>query len=223
MIKRLLFSFIALVSGCAFAMADTDITSVPNTLYFSPVTVVAGKTATVSVKMKNNDVVQSIGAHFYLSDGLKVASDDIGLLVLLSTERTNMRSHSVGSNYIESEKVYKMYVLQAGGKQFSGNDGEVFTIEVEADKDLAPGNYTLRFAEIEFSNNTAPLGILANHIEYEGTITVVADPTGISNVNADGADSVEDVYTADGIKTGKIQKGFNLIKQKNGEVIKLVR
>lgn len=223
MIRRLLLSFITLVCVCTSAMADTDITDVPNTLYFSPTTVVAGKSATVSVKMKNSDVVQSIGTFFYLSDGLKVASDDIGLLVLLSTERTNARAHSVGSNYIEEDKEYRMYVLQSGGKQFSGNDGEVFTIEVEADKDLAPGDYTLKFAETEFSNSAAPMGILANHIVFEGTIKVVADPTGVAGVNADDANAVEDVYTADGIKTGKIQKGFNLIKQKNGEVIKVAK
>lgn len=222
MIKKLLFSLFAIMCGCTCAMADTDITDVPNTLYFSPITIEAGKSGTVHVSMKNNDVVQSIGTWFYLPKGLRVVKDEEGLLILISGDRDSARHpHSLGSNYVEASDVYKMYLLQSGAA-FKGNDGEIFTIEVEADKDLAPGDYTLKFAETEFSNATAPLGILGNHIVFEGTITVTS-PTGISDVNADDANAAEEIYDINGIKIGKIQKGFNLIKQRNGTVIKVAK
>lgn len=226
MIKRLLLSFVVVACGCTYSMADTDITDVANTLYFEPVTVKAGETTTVSVKLKNNGDVQSIGTHLSLSEGLKIVTKTDGgsttYGVKVSAERTAPEKYYVAANYLEGDKEYRVAVLSLSGVTFSGNDGEALTIEVEADKDLKPGAYTMTFSETELSNNSSPLGILANHITYEGTINV-SDPTGINGVDADGDSGVEEVYTADGIKTGKIQKGFNLIKQRNGDVIKVAK
>lgn len=220
--KNILLSLILILFGCMHAMADTDITNVPNTLYFEPVTIQAGETGKVHVCMKNNDVVQTIGAWFYLPKGMKVKEDEEGLYVYSSGDRDNrLHPHSCGANYVVQNDVYKMYLLQSGAA-FKGNDGEVFTVEVEVDKDLAPGDYTMKFAEIEFSNATAPLGILVNHVVFEGTITVTS-PTGIIDINADGTTEGGEIYDINGIRSGKIHKGFNLIKQRNGEVIKIAK
>ncbi len=226
MVNRLLLSLIAIMFGCTYAMADTDISNINNILYYAPITINAGETKDLSIRMKDNGEVQSIGFEFTIPDGMVVPRDEDGLMINLSTERTSYKRHGLSSNYIERAKLYKVAVLQTSGYPFKGTDGEVMTITISVSKDMKPGNYTLRMADIELSGlpkegQEVP-GTISRHGVFEGTITVT-DPTGVTNVGEDNNNGIEEIYTIDGIKTEKIQKGFNLIKQRNGNIIKVAK
>lgn len=226
MIKKLLFSFAAIVCSCVSVMADTDISTLPNTLYFKPVTMTAGETTNLVINMKNNEDVQSIGTYIDFPEGFGVVKGKRKYEVNLIQERTDLETHAIFSNFIEEDRLLKVGILQQAGYPFEGNDGPVFSINVAVDKDVKPGDYTIRIYEIEFSGlphegQDVP-GTIYRKGEFEGTVTVL-DPTGVNNVSADAADEIEGIYTAGGVKIEKTQNGFNLIKKKDGKVIKIAK
>lgn len=219
MIQRLLFSLIAMTFMSTAAMADTDISTLDNILYMKPTSIAAGTTGKLSINMKNSADVQAIGLYFYVPEGTVVASDDYGYFKELSTQRTSPRVHAIGSNYIEAKKEYRVALTTSTGAVFKGNDGEIFTIDLVVPAGMAPGDYTIKIAEQEFSNLQ---GILMNHGVFEGTITVTkAD--GVTDIVSDAANGTGDIYTVDGMKMQKLQDGFNIIRQKDGKTIKVAR
>ena len=219
MIKKILLSFVALVCGCVGAMAYSDITTLDNILYTDPVTIAAGSTSTIKVNMKNSEVVQAVGGELYVPEGMKILKNEYDIYGMLSSVRTNIIVHNFGMNYVAARDVYKYAIISYSGKTFSGNDGEVFTFEIAVDKDVKPGDYTSKFNEVELSNQQ---GVIGKRSVFEGKITVV-DPTGITNVDASDANGTEEIYTAGGVRVDKIQNGFNLIKTKDGKVIKVAK
>ncbi len=218
MIRKILFSFIALVCGCVSTMADTDLSTLSNTLYFKPITITAGEKASLVINMKNSEEVQAIGGYLYLPEGMTVAKNEYDLYGMLSSERTNAMLHTFGMNHLGNNK-YAYALFSPLGKTFSGNDGAVFSMDIAVDKDLKPGDYTLFLREIELSNRN---GIIGKRSVFEGTVTVVA-PTGVTNVSADDSEGAEEIYTVGGVKIEKAQNGFNLIKKKDGKVIKIAK
>lgn len=220
--KKLFLSIVATALSSTAVMADTDISAIDNILEFKPTTIQAGTTGTVSVNMKNSDNVQSIGLYFYLPDGMSVPYESDNLKIKLSTARTGQGSHSLFCNYLQDLKEYRVGILQTTGKAFNGNEGEVFTIDVAVPENMPVGNYILRLSNQEFSNATAEKGILMKDGIFEGTITVT-EPNGIQSALSDSVNGIEDIYTLDGIKTQSVNKGLNIIKKENGEVIKVVK
>lgn len=219
MIKRILFSFVAMICTSAVAMADTDISGTDNILYTKPVTVKAGDTGQLSICMKNSVDVQTIGSYFYMPEGTTVLSDDDGLKIKLSNDRTSAARHELFSNYVADADEYRIGILQTSGSTFSGSDGEVATVDFSVADDVTPGNYTVKLAQQELSNTS---GQAAYKMVYEGTITVTkAD--GIHDVTSSAANGADEIYTAGGMKVKSLQKGLNIVRQKGNKTIKIAK
>ncbi len=93
--KKLLFSVLALclsfVVGNVHAQ-DTDISSLENIIYIEPVTVYAGSTYTLSVKMKNSVETEGFQFDLFLPEGMEFCKDEDDFpMTYLSEERTNSR------------------------------------------------------------------------------------------------------------------------------------
>ncbi len=223
MMKKLLLALVAIICSANAAMAETDITGVNNTLYFEKTTVEAGKTATISVKMKDNGEVQSIGYKFKLPEGLAVVKSARGILqISLSMERTDNDSHSCSKNYITDLDEYRVGILQTAGFPFMETDGEVCTIKIEAAADMKPGSYDVTFYEVELSGKSGIITEKGVNDTFTGTITVTGS-TGINDAKADADEGVKAVYSANGMKQQQVRKGLNIIRKADGTVVKVAK
>lgn len=212
--KKFILAFATMFIAFAPAMAQ-DIEQIKdNSLYTLDCTVNKGEQATISVQMKNSAFVQSIGLYFSLPEGIMVARNSRDMLMIdLSMERTAMDLHSLSKNYINEE--YRVAILQLAGFPFDGNSGEVFTITCDIDENLPEGEYEIRLFNVELSGRSTlyDKGIISNHGEYFGKITVV-DPTGVTGVAAEQNDAME-IYGVNGVKQSSLRPGLNIVKNIN--------
>lgn len=217
--KKFLFCFIAMLVSIAPAMAQDIETIADNSLYTLDAKGYPGKQLKISVQMKNTAFVQSIGMYFTLPEGISVAKNSRDMLMInLSTERTDVDLHSLGKNYVKGE--YRVAILQLAGYPFEGNSGEVFTITCNVDENLPLGDYEIRLFNVELSGRSDlyDKGIISNHGEYFGKISIVEDPTGIAGITAADSDDIE-IYSVNGVKQSSLQPGLNVVKNvKTGEV-----
>lgn len=217
--KKFLFCFIAMLVSIAPAMAQDIETIADNSLYTLDAKGYPGKQLKISVQMKNTAFVQSIGMFFTLPEGISVAKNSRDMLMInLSTERTDAELHSLGKNYVNGE--YRVAILQLAGYPFDGNSGEVFTITCNVDENLPLGDYEIRLFNVELSGRSDlyDKGIISNHGEYFGKISIVEDPTGIAGITAADSDDIE-IYSVNGVKQSSLQPGLNVVKNvKTGEV-----
>lgn len=211
--------------GIAPAVAQDIETIADNSLYTLDATGYPGKQLTISVQMKNSLPVQAIGLHFTLPEGFSVPFDE-GIYVKceLSTERTTSRKHTLGATCPHNEE-YRVAIMTPVAAFFSGNSGEVFTIPVDVAQDVPYGDYEIKLLEVELS------GLVENEegkkvdwytrprLTYSGKISIVEDPTGITDVApAINNDQVE-IYSVNGVKQSSLQPGLNIVKNvKTGEV-----
>ena len=92
-----------------------------------------------------------------------------------------------------------------------------------------PGTYRIRF-KVDWDNIDAGGSVLStNHILnngggiYDATLEVVEPVTdGISTINAEAANGEAQLYTVDGVKLAKLQKGLNIVRSADGKVKKVL-
>ena len=92
-----------------------------------------------------------------------------------------------------------------------------------------PGTYRIRF-KVDWDNIDAGGSVVSgNHILnngggiYDATLEVVAPVTdGISTINAEVANGEAQLFTVDGVKLSKLQKGLNIVRSADGKVMKVL-
>lgn len=222
--KKYIYALATMLLGIMPAMAQ-DIATIPdNSLYVLDTTVAKGARTVLSVQMKNSAEVQSIGTYFTLPEGFTVPMEDDAYLIDLSLERTTYKKHGIGSNLVDGE--YRVAILQSAGSPFKGTEGEVFTITVDVADTVEPGEYEVRLFKSELSGDSryetdGIKGIISRNGEYKGKITVT-DPTGMTEVSADGDAAGVEVYGVNGVKQPSLMKGLNIVKDaKTGKVKKI--
>lgn len=164
----------------------SDNTSIENGLYVTEATCVKGENTTLIVNMKNSAGVQTVGCDIYLPEGFDFEKNTEGEAagVLLSDVRTNKTEsayHVLGSA-IQADGALRVGILQQTGKEFEGNDGEIFRISVAVPEEFQEGDYLVKISNQEFSF----LGGSNNPSETYSKITVVS-PTGINDIRNSGA------------------------------------
>ena len=91
-----------------------------------------------------------------------------------------------------------------------------------------PGTYRIRF-KVDWDNiDAGGSAVSGNHILnngggiYDATLEVVTPVVdGISTINAEAADGVQ-LFTVDGVKLSKLQKGLNIVRTADGKVKKVL-
>ena len=92
-----------------------------------------------------------------------------------------------------------------------------------------PGTYRIRF-KVDWDNIDAGGSVLStNHILnngggiYDATLEVVEPVVdGISSINAEVANGEAQLFTVDGVKLSKLQKGLNIVRSADGKVKKVL-
>lgn len=162
-----------------------------NTIYMDSTSAVAGTQAVLSVKMKN--VVAMTGFQFdlVLPEGMTVAKDEDGFdLIELSSERTSSKKTDFFNSAVQADGSIRVMASSTKSYTFDGNDGEVATIKVDIDPDLAEGDYSVVMKNIVMSDADAKTYKVDKEV---ATLTVVKKTIVRGDANGDGIISVGDL------------------------------
>ena len=156
----------------------------PNTIYMDDVDVMAGTDAVLSVKMKNEVAVEGFEFDLYLPDGMSFVVDEDGFPEAnLSLERTTARKTNNFDAVIQPDGALRVLAASSNGSTISGNDGEVATVKIRIDENLAAGTYTLQLKDIVISDVDAVSHYTEERDAYATVVQGVA--TGLDGFDAD--------------------------------------
>lgn len=153
--KKLLTVLVALCLGLVTKAEPTDLSQYDNLVYAQELTAQAGSTATLSIQMKNTVSITSWQFDMLLPDGVTYVTDGTdekeNEKIALSLERTTAAKHNIFEHAMQKDGYMRVLCASTTNKLFSGTEGEVATVEINIDKDLAPGDYYINIKGIVMS------------------------------------------------------------------------
>ena len=191
----LLYGSIERPVGCRESRSSNSVLSdnaeLENTVYIAPASVTAGEELTLSVKMKN--AVDAEGFQFTLTlpEGMSVVRDAEGFAeASLNTERTTKDGINTFATSLLPDGTLKVLAASTNGSAISAGDGEVCTIKVHVDADMAEGDYTLQLSDVAISDANAQSHDVAL---VEATLTV-NEASGISATLNDQGETIDEPF-----------------------------
>lgn len=188
-----------------------------NVMFVAPFNATAGTQATISIEMKNKAEIRGFQFNLYLPEGITVVK---------SSKRRIQGALSPGRLPAEDEHTLTLsehpadvtgfgsYIKFLCSSQymetFTGNSGEVATLQVNVASDMAKGTYPIQLREIRMTEND-----IRNYYDtalIESTVTIEGASSGIVSID-NGPLTIDNEagawYTLDGRKlAGKpAQKG----------------
>lgn len=171
--KKLLTVLVALCLGLIAKAEPTDLSQYDNLVYAQDLTAQAGSTATLSIQMKNTVPITSWQFDMLLPDGVTYVTDGTdeknNEKINLSLERTTAAGHNIFEHAMQKDGYMRVLCASTTNKLFSGTEGEVATVEINVDKELAPGDYYINIKGIVMSD--APVGGLQNVFRVQSIVT----------------------------------------------------
>lgn len=147
--KILMIVFVSMLCMAAKAQTATDVSTMDNVVYMEPVTIAAGTTQTLSIKMKNTVGIQTVQFDVIMPDGIRVALDEEGYeMFFLSTARTTARKMDSFSAVTLSDGHYRVLINSTKGETFDGTDGEIVQVTVNVAATAEAGDRTVLIKDI---------------------------------------------------------------------------
>lgn len=180
------------------------------TIYADAVTMAAGESVDLSVKMKNSVPMTGFQFDVVMPEGLSIAMDEDGYyLIDLSTERTTTRNTNTFDSALQADGSVRVLAGSTKSKTFEGTDGEVCTITVKAAEGIAEGTYTVVLKNIIMSDATGK----TYKVDRSETAVTIGTATGIREISTG---SVNGKYLKDGkliiIRNGKQYNATGLME-----------
>ena len=181
---------------------DTDISALDNAIYIERTEGLIGSTMDISVKMKNDFGVRNILFDLELPEGATING------WTLSEDRI--------SEGIPMDKVFSMYSdngnkiavecdLNDGDKTFTGNDGEIGTIQVTFADDMEVGNYPVYVFNAHIGDTNNSIDLLLSNTKS----TLVLEDYLVGDINGDGKILIGDVIAMLNYIVGSPSNNFN--------------
>lgn len=189
MIKKLSLLSICLCLGLLAKAEATDVSQFENVVFPVSTTGEAGKNVTVSVEM--NNTVDATGFQFdiVLPKGISVATDEDGFyLIELSETRTTSKKTDFFSSALQPDGSVRVMCSSTKSYIFEGSSGEVCTMILNVEEDVANGNYPIIFKNIKISDANANSYKVE---QVEATLTIEGFLLG--DANGDGKVRIGDV------------------------------
>lgn len=164
--------FVSMLCMAAKAQTATDVSTMDNVVYMEPVTIAAGTSQTLSIKMKNTVGIQTVQFDMVFPEGIRVALDDDNYeMFFLSTARTTARKMDSFSAVTLSDGHYRVLINSTKGETFDGTDGEIVQVTVNVAATAEAGNRPVLIKDIVLVD-TGSNGFRTD--EVNTVITVVA-------------------------------------------------
>ncbi len=137
------------------------------------------------VGLKNDKQITGLQLDLYLPDGVTVATNSKGKMLISTTDRME-GTYSISSSQMDG--FVRILGYSADGDAFSGNSGDILNVTLNIADNVADGNYTIRVKDIVLSD--------VNSTEYHpadagATLTVKSYVLG--DVDNSGAININDV------------------------------
>jgi len=180
------FILVMVCFGLSIAKAErTDVSVIDNVVYMNDETADVGKLDTLSILMKNVDMITGYEFFLELPEGLSFATDEDGFyLTALSTARTTARKTNYFDCTVNEEGLLHVLCSTTAADPstgnlytFSGNDGEVCTVVINIPEDFIPGTYSLFLKEVVLTPSSADKGYETAVVE--SLLTIKSIDTGI--------------------------------------------
>lgn len=187
-----------------FDNEDTDLEKYENVLFVKGGKGVAGLTTTLSLMLNNTIEAVGFQCDFYAPEKTCVPKDEDGFYMMdLSTERTTYSKTNLFETGLQADGAIRILCSSSKNYAFSGTTGEVATITLSLDKDIAPGEYPLVLKNIVISN---PEGRTYKVPYVKTTLTV--ESFNLGDANGDGEVNIGDYTTIASHILGKPQDAF---------------
>ncbi|MBR5633663.1 MAG: leucine-rich repeat domain-containing protein, partial [Prevotella sp.] len=169
---------LARLSAKAPRRAPTNISTLDDAIYVSPITAAPGTQQELSIQMKNSSNVVGFEFSLELPDGITVALDGDNMpMAELSTERTTTKRTTSFDSAIQPNGTLKVLCgttaqNSSTGKlyTFNGNEGEIARITIEVPANYEEGVYEVSILNALFADEDAKKTTLQTPIVSELTI-----------------------------------------------------
>ncbi len=182
-------------------------------LYIEDFEMEPGEEKEVNILLNNPDAeYRDLQFDLYLPEGITVVQDEDDEFMVDKGDRCT-KKHTIGFSYTDGHYVCMLY--STAKNPLSGNSGDILTITLKADGNVAPGAKTGSFRNVSLSKTdaTGP-----TYDEFFFDITVKG-ADGIEDVIAD--DREYQIYTLDGKAVNVLQRGVNIIHYSDGTTKKV--
>jgi hypothetical protein len=184
---------------------DTDLTGIDNVIYVAPQTVAPGEKATLSICMKNTAAIRGFQFDMYLPTGVTAVKNNKGRYICSFTaDRLPEDDEHTLTLGAQGDGAIRFLCGSQYDETFTGNDGEIATIQIEVASDVVEGEYPILLKNMKLTETD--ISKYYETAEVESTLTVTVT-TGIKSaeVQQDGV-----IYNLQGQKLNAPKKGINI-------------
>ena len=193
---------------------DTDLSAYDNVIYVAPQTIEPSETATtitLSICMKNTADIRGFQFDMYLPDGVTAKKNAKGKIqgVAFNADRLPEDDEHTITVSAQADGAIRFLVGSMYDETFTGNDGELMTMEVNVAANMAEGAYPIILKNMKLTETDISKFYEAAAVETTLTVTTT---TGIQQMeNAAGASTTHDLQ---GRRVQNPSKGLYIIDGK---------
>ena len=169
---------------------NTDISDNGNVIYIEPFAVTPGTPTTISFKMKNMAEIRGFQFDLYLPEGMTVVKSSRGRIQgALSEGRLPEDDEHELTFSEQADGAIRFLCSSLYDETFTGNDGEIATLQVNVAENMADGNYPIVMKHVKLTETDISKFYLTEEVETTVSVLSTAevlkgDVTGEGNVNA---------------------------------------
>lgn len=192
------------------AMADD------NYLHLADIDIQPGETKEIQMLMTNANVVKAIQGNIKLPAGLSFVTKSNGKVNASNIDdRAEDFTLSCG---IQTDGSLTFAQYSGDGFTYEGNSGGIFTFKIKADDTATPGIYSIDLTEVVLS-----IGGVGYDIPNRSSVLTIGGTTGIDVIDNSEWNSDNKIYTIDGQQVNHLQRGVNIVRTKDGKVVKVLK
>ena len=218
--KKIFSTLLVLFAGMTAFAQDA-------TVSVKDVTLEPGGQATFTIDVTNAKQYKGAGMYVNLPEGFSFVyydeeeDEDTGEITYLYADKGSVfaSSHDV-TDRLQKDNVLKFVIVSMKNAAFKEDEGSLAEITITVGDNQAAGKYEGTLSTIEFSKKGKGEGGLFTLEDVAFNIEVGAADA-IEALDAEGA-QISEVYSVSGALQKGLQKGVNIVKYANGEVMKVI-
>ena len=156
--------------------ANTDVSTLDNVIYISPLEAASNGETQVSIRMKNTVGIRGFQFDLYLPEGMTAVKDGNNRFV---SSLSNGRKPAGDQHTLTLSKQPDGAIRFLCGSQydetFTGNDGEIATLTINIDAGVAVGDYPVYLRNMKLTETDISKFYTTDEVETTVTVTGAAD------------------------------------------------
>ena len=156
--------------------ANTDVSSIDNVIYITPLSTTANSQVQLSLKMKNTAQIRGFQFDLYLPNGVTAVTTSNGRIkASLTAARLPEDDEHTLTVTEQSDGAIRFLCGSQYNETFTGNDGEIATLTVNVDADMVVGDYPITMKYVKLTETDISHFYLTEEVLSTLTVTGPAD------------------------------------------------